>query len=85
MQKVISQRGTEPGRHHVGTPGDIISECLGGFVGIRTLQPQTNASAFWIIFLLVLRRADHLMIRFELGASMARHHIPQIRPCLLSF
>jgi transposase len=25
----------DPGRHHVGTPGDIISECLGDFVGIR--------------------------------------------------
>jgi hypothetical protein len=24
-----------PGRHHVGTPGDIISECPGDFVGIR--------------------------------------------------
>jgi hypothetical protein len=26
-----------PGRHHVGIPGDIISECPGDFVGIRTL------------------------------------------------
>jgi len=25
----------DPGRHHVGTPGDIISECPGDFVGIR--------------------------------------------------
>jgi hypothetical protein len=23
-----------PGRHHVGTPGDIISECPGDFVGM---------------------------------------------------
>jgi hypothetical protein len=30
------QRGAGPGRHHVGTPGDIISECPGDFVGIRT-------------------------------------------------
>jgi hypothetical protein len=26
----------DPGRHHVGTPGDIISECPGDFVGIRS-------------------------------------------------
>jgi hypothetical protein len=24
-----------PGRHHLGAPGDIISECPGDFVGIR--------------------------------------------------
>jgi hypothetical protein len=35
MQKIAGQRGTGPGRHHVGTPGDIISECPGDFVGIR--------------------------------------------------
>jgi hypothetical protein len=29
-----------PGRHHVGTPGDIISECPGDFVGIRTGPPR---------------------------------------------
>jgi hypothetical protein len=34
---LFRQRGTGPGRHHVGTPGDIISECPGDFVGIRTL------------------------------------------------
>ena len=28
MPKSIRQRGTRPGRHHLGTPGDIISECL---------------------------------------------------------
>ena len=44
MRKIIRQRGTGPratscrntGRHHVGTPGDIISECPGDFIGIRT-------------------------------------------------
>ena len=36
MPQIIRQRGTRPGRHHLGTPGDIISECLGDFVGIRT-------------------------------------------------
>jgi hypothetical protein len=30
----------DPGRHHVGTPGDIISECLGDFVGIRSVSPR---------------------------------------------
>jgi hypothetical protein len=35
VAQIIRQRGTGPGRHHVGTPGDIISECLGDFIGIR--------------------------------------------------
>jgi len=35
VPQIIRQRGTRSGRHHLGTPGDIISECLGGFVGIR--------------------------------------------------
>jgi hypothetical protein len=26
------------GRHHVGTPGDIISECPGDFIGIRIIS-----------------------------------------------
>jgi hypothetical protein len=30
-------RHRTPGRHHVGTPGDIISECPGDFVGIRMM------------------------------------------------
>jgi hypothetical protein len=34
-----------PGRHHVGTPGDIISECPGDFVGIRTLLNHIPALA----------------------------------------
>jgi hypothetical protein len=36
MPKISRHRGITPGRHHFGTPGDIISECLGEFVGIRT-------------------------------------------------
>jgi hypothetical protein len=36
MQRIVSQQAPDPGRHHVGTPGDIISECPGDFVGIRT-------------------------------------------------
>jgi hypothetical protein len=35
MPKIIRQRGSAPGRHHVGIPGDIISERPGDFVGIR--------------------------------------------------
>jgi hypothetical protein len=35
MPKISRHRGITPGRHHFGTPGDIISECLGEFVGIR--------------------------------------------------
>jgi hypothetical protein len=26
----------DPGRHHVGIPSDIISECLGDFIEIRS-------------------------------------------------
>jgi hypothetical protein len=36
VAQIIRQRGSGPGRHHVGTPGDFISECLGDFIGIRT-------------------------------------------------
>jgi hypothetical protein len=38
MPQITRQRGIRPGRHHVGTPGDIISECPGDFVGIRNLR-----------------------------------------------
>jgi hypothetical protein len=38
-QKIIRQRGVAPGRHHLGTLGEIISECPGDFVGIRTRSP----------------------------------------------
>jgi hypothetical protein len=40
VAQIIRQRGTGPGRHHVGTPGDIISECLGDFIGIRSLRAR---------------------------------------------
>jgi hypothetical protein len=36
-QKLSASEAPDPGRHHVGTPGDIISECPGDFVGIRNL------------------------------------------------
>jgi hypothetical protein len=36
-QKLSASEAPKPGRHHVGTPGDIISECPGDFVGIRTV------------------------------------------------
>ena len=38
----IRQSGSDPGRHHVGIPGDIISECLGDFVGIRNLRENQS-------------------------------------------
>src|SRR5437016_3050867 len=34
-KKLSASKAPDPGRHHVGTPGDIISECPGDFVGIR--------------------------------------------------
>jgi hypothetical protein len=35
-KKSSASEAPNPGRHHVGTPGDIISECPGDFVGIRS-------------------------------------------------
>jgi hypothetical protein len=34
-QKLFASEAPDPGRHHVGTLGDIIPESPGGFVGIR--------------------------------------------------
>jgi hypothetical protein len=34
--KLSASEEPDPGRHHVGTPGDIISECPGDFIGIRS-------------------------------------------------
>jgi hypothetical protein len=34
-KKSSASEAPNPGRHHVGTPGDIISECPGDFIGIR--------------------------------------------------
>jgi hypothetical protein len=36
MQKTHASEAPDPGRHHVGIPGDIIPESPGDFVGIRT-------------------------------------------------
>jgi hypothetical protein len=35
-EKLSASEAPDPGRHHVGIPGDIISECPGDFVGIRS-------------------------------------------------
>jgi hypothetical protein len=35
MQKTHASEAPDPGRHHVGIPGDIIPESPGDFVGIR--------------------------------------------------
>jgi hypothetical protein len=40
-KKLSASKAPDPGRHHVGTPGDIISECPGDFVGIR-IPPYSN-------------------------------------------
>jgi hypothetical protein len=32
--RLPASEAPRPGRHHVGIPGAIISECLGGFIGI---------------------------------------------------
>src|SRR5207237_10938763 len=37
-KKLSASEAPDPGRHHVGTPGDIISECPGDFVGIRRMS-----------------------------------------------
>jgi hypothetical protein len=34
--KLSASEAPDPGRHHVGILGDIISECPGDFIGIRT-------------------------------------------------
>jgi hypothetical protein len=38
--KSSASKAPDPGRHHVGTPGDIIPECPGDVVGIRS-QTET--------------------------------------------
>jgi hypothetical protein len=37
-KKLSASEAPDPGRHHIGTPGDIISECPGDFVRIRTSE-----------------------------------------------
>jgi hypothetical protein len=49
-KKLSASEAPNPGRHLVGTPGDIISECPGDFVGIRT--PSPNEGEFGISRLL---------------------------------
>src|SRR5437016_10338245 len=43
-KKLSASKAPDPGRHHVGTPGDIISECPGDFVGIRRQHVVNEAS-----------------------------------------
>jgi hypothetical protein len=44
-QKLSASEAPCPGRHHVGIPGEIISECPGDFVGIRS-QGQEELMGF---------------------------------------
>src|SRR6266481_9918622 len=39
-RKSCASQAPNPGRHHVGTLGDIISECLGDFIGIGMQRKQ---------------------------------------------
>jgi hypothetical protein len=52
----------DPGRHHVGTPGDIISECPGDFVGIRTLERATDGSEHYEVLDEARNVVGHIML-----------------------
>src|SRR5439155_6877190 len=54
-EKLSASEAPDPGRHHVGTPGDIISECPGDFVGIRTFAPNWHIEAIAFALMRVLR------------------------------
>ena len=41
--KLSASEAPDPGRDHLGTPGDIISECPGDFIGIRMHRWQKKA------------------------------------------
>ncbi len=45
-EKLSSQRGAGRGRHHVGAPGDIISERPGDFIGIRSIADLTAPKCY---------------------------------------
>jgi integrase len=45
MQKTHASEAPDPGRHHVGIPGDIIPESPGDFVGIRTVVKDAGLGA----------------------------------------
>jgi hypothetical protein len=42
VAQITGQRGIRSGRHHRVTPGGIISERLGDFIGIRILPVVTS-------------------------------------------
>src|SRR5947208_2681478 len=58
MPQITRQRGIRPGRHHVGTPGDIISECPDDFVGIRSQGSESLVASRY---------------RLPMGALMTRY------------
>jgi hypothetical protein len=43
--KLSASEASDPGRHHVGIPGDFIAECPGDFIGIRRLPPNKEAAS----------------------------------------
>jgi hypothetical protein len=42
VAQITRQRGIRSGRHHLVTPGGIISEYLGDFIGIRSVVPAPD-------------------------------------------
>jgi hypothetical protein len=61
---LLASEAPDPGRHYVGTPGDIISECPGDFFGIRTLARKLSDEGLNFTEILQQLRRD-LAIRCE--------------------
>jgi hypothetical protein len=72
----------DPGRHHVGTPGDIISECPGDFVGIRIGEVIRARSSSRRRLRLDSEAALALLIRTHsiVGDDPLRPHCDRIPP-----
>src|SRR5262245_52192213 len=66
-KKLSASLAPDPGRHHGGTPSDIISERPGDFVGIRTRAPHPARSAN------TNRPKASLLRRSPLSACLKQH------------
>jgi hypothetical protein len=70
-----------PGRHHLGAPGDIISECPGDFVGIR------RASFVGAVLVSAVASADDAALRFKGGIGVipvsSFVNCPATNPCAI--
>ena len=73
MPKTNRQRGTAPGRHHVGTPGDIISECPGFWSGFKSVPVLWLGSGVvtptWFVPRLIEPAAPPTFTRSDLASS----------------